>query len=126
MSTQDRLRDFIVREVAPHEMQDRLTDDLPLIETGVVDSLRDLSYRFVRGTRVRRRHQRRGTCSRALRNDREHRSIGRIQAWLTKRHMSKRSVSCQASRCRRMSRRVVGLGSATRSDREPTSRLIER
>ena len=31
MSTQDRLRDFIVREVAP--------DDLPLIETGVVDSL---------------------------------------------------------------------------------------
>ena len=39
MSTQDRLRDFIVREVAPQETQDRLTDDLPLIETGVVDSL---------------------------------------------------------------------------------------
>ncbi len=39
MTTKDILRDFIVREVAPHETQDRLTDDLPLIENGVVDSL---------------------------------------------------------------------------------------
>ena len=41
MTTKDILRDFIVREVAPHETQDRLTDDLPLIENGVVDSLGD-------------------------------------------------------------------------------------
>jgi acyl carrier protein len=39
MSTQDRLRDYILREVAPEETPARLTDDLPLIENGVVDSL---------------------------------------------------------------------------------------
>jgi acyl carrier protein len=33
------LREFIIQEVAPDGVEDSLTDDLPLIENGVVDSL---------------------------------------------------------------------------------------
>lgn len=39
MTTQDQLREFIIQEVAPDGVEDHLTDDLPLIENGVVDSL---------------------------------------------------------------------------------------
>jgi acyl carrier protein len=39
MTTQERVRQFIVQEVAPEGDKDQLTDDLPLIENNLIDSL---------------------------------------------------------------------------------------
>jgi acyl carrier protein len=39
MTTQERVRQFIVQEVAPEGGKDQLTDDLPLIENNLIDSL---------------------------------------------------------------------------------------